>query len=77
MCAVVIFCAVPIYDARKVDGNFYDVMVSVEELKRINCELPPGSCAVVAYTVNTWGKGLPINVSFNIKWVMLLGLLGR
>jgi hypothetical protein len=38
-----------------------------------NKELPDGSVVVVAYTVNTWG-GPPVNVSFNIKWVMLLGL---
>jgi hypothetical protein len=56
-----------------VDENFYDVVLNLEKLKRIHCELPSGSWAVVAYTVNTWGSQ-PVNVSFNIKWAMLLGV---
>jgi hypothetical protein len=71
------FRAVPIYDARKVENSFYDVVVNLGQLKRIDRELPPGSCAVVAYTANTWGKDLPINVSFNVKWAMLLGVPAR
>lgn len=67
-------CVVPIYDARKVDINFYDLVFNVEQLKRVNREIPVGSCVVVAYTVNTWGKTLPLNVSFNVKWVMVLGV---
>ena len=39
---------VPIYDARKADTNFYDLVSNVEQLKRINCEIPTRSCAVVA-----------------------------
>ena len=65
-------CIVPIYDARKVDANFYD-LVLIEQLNHINREIPAGSCVVVAYTLNTWGKPTPINVSFNVKWVMVLG----
>ncbi|KIM77372.1 hypothetical protein PILCRDRAFT_12013 [Piloderma croceum F 1598] len=67
---------IPIYDARKYTQSFRKLVPDVDQLDRINRELPPGSCAVVAYTVNTWGASLPINVSFNIKWVMLLGIPG-
>jgi hypothetical protein len=67
---------VPIYDARKYDKSFYELVPEVDQLQRINHELPPGCCAVVAYTVNTWGTSTPINVSFNVKWVALLGVPG-
>jgi hypothetical protein len=63
---------VPIYDARKYETGFYEIVLDVDKLGRIRREVPPGSCAVVAYTVNTWGKTAPVNVSFNVKWVMLL-----
>jgi hypothetical protein len=68
--------AVPIYDARKLkfEKSFYELVLEVDQLPRISRELPVDSCAVVAYTVNTWGT--PINVSFNIKWAMLLGIPG-
>jgi hypothetical protein len=66
--------AVPIYDARKYTGNFYELLVDLDRLKRFPVELPPRSCAVVAYTVNTWGRGDPVNVSFNIWWAMVLGI---
>jgi hypothetical protein len=65
---------VPIYDARKCDKSFYELVPDVDQLPHINHELPAGSSAVVAYTANTWGS--PITVSFNIKWVMLLGVPG-
>jgi hypothetical protein len=68
---------VPVYDARKVDVNFYDLVLDCEQLKRINREIPAGSCVIVAYTLNTWGNTLPINVSFNVKWVMVLGVPGN
>lgn len=67
-------CTVPIYDARKYNKSFYELAPEVDQLNCINCELPPGSCAIVAYTVNTWGASIPINVSFNVKWVALLGV---
>ena len=73
-------CLVPVYNALKVDANFYDLVSNVKQLKPINCEVPAGSCAVVAYTLNTWVKNRPavnappaVNVSFNVKWVMVLG----
>ena len=68
---------VPIYDARKANTNFYDLVSNVEQLKCINREIPTGSCVVVTYTVNTWGKTGLVNVSFNVKWVMVLGVPGR
>ena len=66
---------VPIYDARKSAG-FYETVSDIEKLNCIKCEVPPGSCVVVAYTLNTWGKSGPTNVSFNVRWVMLLGVPG-
>jgi len=49
------------------------LLTDLDSMSRYGRELPTGSVAVVGYTVNTWG-GPPVNVSFNIKWVMLLGL---
>jgi hypothetical protein len=66
--------AVPIYDARKQTGNFYALLADLDRLKRFPVEIPPRSCAVVAYTVNTWGRENPVNVSFNIRWAMVLGV---
>ena len=68
--------AITIYDARKVDEPFYDVVLNLDKLNRIHREFLLDSWAVVGYTANTWG-GLPINVSFNIKWVMLLRVPGK
>jgi hypothetical protein len=75
--AILMVCKVPIYDARKYDKSFYELVPEIDQLSRINRELPPGSCAVVAYTVNTWGAPIPfVNISFNVKWVALLGVPG-
>jgi hypothetical protein len=49
------------------------LLTDLDSMPRYIQELPTGSVAVVAYTVNTWGGPL-VNVSFNVKWVMLLGL---
>ncbi|KIM74689.1 hypothetical protein PILCRDRAFT_14243 [Piloderma croceum F 1598] len=43
---------VPIYDARKYTQSFLKLVPDIDQLDRINRELPPGSCAIVAYTVN-------------------------
>jgi hypothetical protein len=72
--AMLIDYQVPIYDAQKCDKSFYELVPDIDRLPHINCELPAGSSAVVAYMANTWGS--PITVSFNIKWVMLLGVPG-
>jgi hypothetical protein len=56
------------------DEPFYDIVLNLDKLNHIHRELPPDSWAVVGYTVNTWGSSSPINVSFNIKWAMLLGI---
>jgi hypothetical protein len=69
-----IVLAVPIYDARRYNKSFYELVPEIDQLHPINRELPPGSCAVVAYTINTWGGPSPVNVSLNIKWVALLGV---
>lgn len=63
--------SVPIYDARK-ETNFLEMLSDCDRLDNYSGELPAGSVAVVAYTVNMWGH--PINISFNVKQVMLLGL---
>ena len=67
--------SVPVYDTHKSKDGFHETAVNMERLKSIECEVPPGSCVVVAYTINTWGK-TKLNVSFNIKWAMLLGVPG-
>jgi hypothetical protein len=69
--------SVPIYDARKYTGNFYELLADLDRLKRFPTEIPSHACAVVAYTVNTWGRGAPVNVSFNIQWAMVLGIPGK
>jgi hypothetical protein len=66
----------PSSDARKCDTGFYETVLDVDRLDRIRCEVPPGSCAVMAYTANTWRKNTTLNMSFNVKWVMILGVPG-
>jgi hypothetical protein len=63
---------VPIYDARK-ETNFLHMLSDCDRMDRYSHDLPSGSVAAVGYTANTWGSN-PVNVSFNVKWVMLLGL---
>lgn len=66
---------VPVYDARKIEDGFLESLSQLDKLKRIETEIPKDSCAVVAYTLNTWGRD-EISVSFNVRWVMLLGVPG-
>jgi hypothetical protein len=67
--------SVPVYDARNAPGRFEDVLDNLKNLPRYPTEIPPGSCAVVAYTMNTWGRDADvINVSFNVHWAMVLGV---
>jgi hypothetical protein len=76
---VLIYFSVPVYDARTVKNNFYKILSDLDEMNRFKGDVPIGSCVVVAYTINTWGKGsggVP-NISFNIKWAMILGTPGR
>jgi hypothetical protein len=76
-CISLTIAVVPIYDVRKiVDMNFYELDLDLDNLQRVHCEIPAGSYIVVAYTLNTWGRDVPVNVSFNIKWVMILGVPG-
>jgi len=63
--------SVPIYDARN-ETNFLEMLSDCDRMDRYNRDLPSGSVAVVGYTVNTWGTA--VNVCFNVKWVMLLGI---
>jgi hypothetical protein len=71
---ILIHVSVPVYDARTDAKNFYNVLPDLDGLDRFHGDVPVGSCVVVAYTINTWGKDKPglLNVSFNVKWVMLL-----
>jgi hypothetical protein len=68
--------SVPVYDARNIELGIYNIINDVAQLPRVNVEIPSESCALVAYTVNTWGGGNDnlINVSFNIKWAVVLGM---
>ena len=67
---------VPIYNARKVNLSFLELLSDLSVLKPYPKELPRGSCAIVAYTVNTWGK-TEVNVSFNVRWAMVLSTPGK
>jgi hypothetical protein len=69
--------SVPIYNTRKYTGNFYELLADLDCLKCFPMEIPSHACAVVAYTVNTWGRGAPVNISFNIQWAMVLGIPGK
>lgn len=68
----------PIYDGRKVGTNFADILSNLKGLPRYGGELSYGSCAVVAYTVNSFKKKQDdmLSMSFNIHWSMLLGQTG-
>jgi hypothetical protein len=71
----VVTCKVPIYDGQKTQVGFHELLVNLEQLPRATQEIPCDSCAVVAYTISTWGPKSAVNVSFNVKWVMALGIL--
>ncbi len=51
------------------------MLADCDRMDRYSGNIPSGSVAAVGYTVNTWGA--PLNVSFNVKWVMLVGLTGN
>jgi hypothetical protein len=66
---------VPIYNACQVKKTFPEILPTLHTLPRYDSDLQRGSCAVVGYTVSTYQKkDSMLNVSFNIHWVMLLGL---
>lgn len=69
----------PIYDARRVKSvDITEVLSRLDELPMMCDDVPHGTCAVVAYTVNTYAKKAdPLRcVSFNIKWLMVMGVPG-
>lgn len=69
----------PVYDARAETRSFVSVISNLKDLGPYGREIPADSCAVVGYTANTWTRndgGLK-NVSFNIRWAMLLATPGR
>jgi hypothetical protein len=74
-----ILSTVPIYDARKVrTDDFSEVLDRINEVPRLATDVPEGTCAVVAYTVNTYVKrdDTMKTVSLNIRWLMAMGLPG-
>jgi len=64
--------SVPVYDARKKQTSSICWPTAIDG--HYSGNIHPGLLAV-GYTVNTWGA--PLNVSFNVKWVMLVGLTGN
>ena len=54
------------------ETSFLDMLSDCDKMGRYSGELPPGSVVAVGYTVNMWGT--LVNVSFNVKWLMLLRL---
>ena len=69
---------VPIYDGRqkKIDPN-KDLPSLHEKLpvwKKGLEDIPVESLAAVGYTVNTFASGSSRQLSFNIQWVVVLGI---
>jgi hypothetical protein len=70
---------VPIYDARRVrTDDFSEVLDQINEVPHLAADVPEGTCAVVAYTVNTYVKrdDTMKTVSLNIRWLMAMGVPG-
>jgi hypothetical protein len=67
---------VPIYDARKVDGDFVTILKKIDSLPIFAGEVPAGSCVVVGYTINTFMRSDDSvkSLSYNIHWVIVLGI---
>ncbi|KAJ7813787.1 hypothetical protein B0H14DRAFT_2604593 [Mycena olivaceomarginata] len=70
---------VPVYDVR---FTGFDASVDIDDLARIlpryEQEIPSNSCTAVAYTVSSYvkpsvGREDEQHLSFNIKWVVVLG----
>ena len=68
----------PIYDlsgVQEIPKDFREVLVNLDKYPEMNRDIPKGSCAVVAYTVNSFTKQNESlkNVSTNIHMAMYLG----
>ncbi|KAJ7870657.1 hypothetical protein B0H14DRAFT_2571237 [Mycena olivaceomarginata] len=69
---------IPVYDARH---TAFDASADIDSLDTIlplyKGEIPANSCTAVAYTISNFAKGSGRNeehhLSFNIKWVVVLG----
>ncbi|KAJ7715695.1 hypothetical protein B0H14DRAFT_3522544 [Mycena olivaceomarginata] len=69
---------VPVYDARHTG---FDASVDIDNLERIlplyKGEIPANSCTAVAYTISNFvkssGRSEEQHLSFNIRWVVVLG----
>ncbi|KZP22489.1 hypothetical protein FIBSPDRAFT_890371 [Athelia psychrophila] len=66
---------VPVLDAR---GTRFNTSSSLARLDKIlppfRQEVPDGSCAWIGYTVNRYAAQKGISVSFNLLWVVVLGI---
>ncbi|RXW11200.1 hypothetical protein EST38_g14655 [Candolleomyces aberdarensis] len=67
---------IPVYDARKVEVDFDKHLDDLSSFPRWKGEVPVGSFAVIAYTTGTFYSTTQEGwaVSFNIQWVMLIGV---
>jgi hypothetical protein len=66
---------VPVYDGRHTPFNFRgDLKDLAKILPEFLDEVPIGSCALVAYTVNKYLAKGNWSLSFNVNWVVVLGI---
>ena len=59
---------------KKEEKNFLEMLSDCDCMDHYHHELPSGSVAIIGYTANMWGTS-PVNIFFNVKWVMLLVFL--
>lgn len=66
---------IPVFDCRSIDVVFERDLDRLEQLPRWQEEIPEGSFVVVAYTVTVYRaeKTKAWTISFNLRWVMLIG----
>ncbi|KZP23243.1 hypothetical protein FIBSPDRAFT_952300 [Athelia psychrophila] len=66
---------VPVLDARGTRFNTTTNLVRLDKiLPSFNKEIPDGSCAWVGYTMNKYSGQKGVSVSFNLLWVVVLGI---
>ncbi|KAJ7201732.1 hypothetical protein B0H12DRAFT_1080993 [Mycena haematopus] len=68
---------VPVYDGRDADLNAKDCIddldAALPRYKDNGGEIPNNSCTVVGYTVTHWLKSGEPQISFNIRWAIVMG----
>lgn len=66
---------VPIYDARGCSLDYEGDLENIENiLPRFDQEIPPGSFAVVAYTMSAYKKGDNWNLGTNVQFVIVVAI---